>query len=86
MLSRLRAFLNASCRRGRFERGMADELRFHIDTHAEDLLRSGVPRRKRCGARARRSAPSRGSRKSAVKAVACVSSTSSGRICATACG
>jgi predicted permease len=30
-------------RRRRFERDVADELRFHIDTYADDLIRSGVP-------------------------------------------
>jgi predicted permease len=44
MLARLRSFMAALTRRSRFEDGMADELRFHVDAVAADLERSGVPR------------------------------------------
>ncbi len=30
--------------RDEFEQNMADELRFHIEQVAEDLMRSGIPR------------------------------------------
>ena len=42
MLSRLRLFADALFRRGRFEKSMADEMRFHMDAYADDLMRSGV--------------------------------------------
>ena len=45
MFPRLRSFLTAWMRRKRFEDGLADEVRFHLDAHAEDLIRSGVPGR-----------------------------------------
>jgi predicted permease len=41
---RLRAWLNATLRRSRLESEMDAELRFHLETYAEDLVRSGVPR------------------------------------------
>ncbi|MGH9329471.1 MAG: ABC transporter permease, partial [Vicinamibacterales bacterium] len=44
MIDRLRSLLTALFRRSRFEDGMADELRFHVDAYADDLVRSGVPR------------------------------------------
>ena len=44
MFRRLRRFLGAALRRDRFEDGMADEMRFHLDAYAADLERSGVPR------------------------------------------
>jgi macrolide transport system ATP-binding/permease protein len=44
MLTRLRAFLNALFRRRRMESEMDEELRFHMEAYAEDLLRSGIPR------------------------------------------
>ncbi len=49
-----RSALAVSLRRQRFEDGVSDELRFHIDAYAEDLVRSGVsPAEARRRARAR---------------------------------
>ena len=45
MYSRLRSFLIACTRRERFEDSLDEEVRFHLDACAEDLVRSGVPRR-----------------------------------------
>jgi predicted permease len=42
MFSRLRSLVRALVRRRRFEHGMAEELRFHIDTYAADLQRRGM--------------------------------------------
>jgi len=44
LLSRVRAWLNSVTRRSRFERDMATELRFHVDSYTEDLVRSGMTR------------------------------------------
>src|SRR5262245_28617319 len=44
MVPRLRFFLRGLFRRRHFEGAMSDELQFHIDAFAEDLVRSGVPR------------------------------------------
>jgi predicted permease len=44
MFSRLVDFVNALLGRSRFEREMSSELRFHMETYTEDLVRSGVPR------------------------------------------
>jgi putative ABC transport system permease protein len=44
MFTRLRSFVMACLRRDRFEAGMDDELQFHIDAYAGDLMRSGIPR------------------------------------------
>src|SRR5207302_9483324 len=44
-LNRLRSWLRAMLRRSRVENEMDAELRFHIEAFAEDLVRSGVPRR-----------------------------------------
>ena len=41
-LRSLRSALAVVLRRQRFEDGVADELRFHIDAYADDLVRSGV--------------------------------------------
>ena len=41
-LARVRSLISALLRRDRFEDGMRDELRFHIDAYADDLVRSGV--------------------------------------------
>jgi predicted permease len=41
--SRLRSWFGAILRRSRMESEMDAELRFHIETYAEDLIRSGVP-------------------------------------------
>ena len=43
-MARLRSLIDTLLRRSRFERGMAEELRFHVDAFTEDLVRSGVPR------------------------------------------
>ncbi len=45
MFSRLRSFLTAWTRRERFEDSLDEEVRFHLDAYAEDLIRSGLPRR-----------------------------------------
>ncbi|HEV2340870.1 MAG TPA: ABC transporter permease [Candidatus Acidoferrales bacterium] len=44
LLARLRSWLRAILHRSRTERDMDAELRSHIDSYAEDLLRSGLPR------------------------------------------
>ena len=44
MLSRLRSVVDAVFHRDRFERAMTEEMRFHMDAYAEDLVRSGIPR------------------------------------------
>ena len=44
-LSRLRSFFATLMRRERFEDSLDEEVRFHLDAYAEDLVRSGVPRR-----------------------------------------
>ncbi|HKT68888.1 MAG TPA: permease prefix domain 1-containing protein, partial [Terriglobales bacterium] len=41
---RIRSWVGALLRRRRMEREMDAELRFHIESYAEDLIRSGVPR------------------------------------------
>ena len=43
MFSRLRSFLTAWTWRARFEDALDEEVRFHLDAHAEDLVRSDVP-------------------------------------------
>ena len=43
ILHSLRSAIGVALRRRRFEDGVAEELRFHIDTYAEDLVRAGVP-------------------------------------------
>ena len=45
MFSRLHSFLTAWARRERFEDSLDEEVRFHLDAYAEDLVRSGVPGR-----------------------------------------
>jgi predicted permease len=42
--SRFRSWLQATLRRSRMESDMRDELHFHVEAYAEDLVRSGVPR------------------------------------------
>ena len=42
MLSRLRSLLQALLHRGRFENGMAEEVRFHIEEYTRELMRSGL--------------------------------------------
>ena len=45
MLARLRSFLTAWTRRERFEDGLDEEVRFHLESYAVDLMRSGMPER-----------------------------------------
>lgn len=42
--NRIRSWLRATLQRSRAESEMHAELRFHIETYAEDLVRSGIPR------------------------------------------
>jgi putative ABC transport system permease protein len=52
MFPRLRSFWQAFWNRSRFERDLDDEMRFHLEARAEDLVRSGLPReeaRRRAG-------------------------------------
>jgi hypothetical protein len=42
--SRLRSWSQTTLRRSRMESEMDTELRFDMETFAEDLIRSGVPR------------------------------------------
>ena len=42
MLARLHALLRALTSRRDFEAGLTEELRFHIEQHTEDLVRSGM--------------------------------------------
>jgi predicted permease len=44
MLKRLRSILRALTSRRDFEAGMTEELRFHMEQYADDLVRSGVSR------------------------------------------
>ena len=44
MLSRLQSFLTTLIWRKRFEDDLAEELRFHLESHTEDLVRAGMPR------------------------------------------
>ena len=43
MFRRLRSYLTAWTRRDGFEESLDEEVRFHLDAHARDLVRSGVP-------------------------------------------
>lgn len=42
ILSRLRSWLYSSVHRGDLDRAIGDELQFHIDRYAEDLVRAGL--------------------------------------------
>ena len=44
MKARLRSWLHATTHRSQLEGEMDDELRFHIESYAEDLMRTGLPR------------------------------------------
>ena len=44
MLSRLGSFLSAMTQRQHFESSLDEEVRFHLDAYADDLIRSGIPR------------------------------------------
>jgi hypothetical protein len=43
LFARLRSWLMSMVKRGRLETAVEEELRFHIESYAEDLVRSGVP-------------------------------------------
>ena len=43
MLSKLRSLLRALLHRSAFEREMDEELRFHLESRAADLVKAGVP-------------------------------------------
>ena len=43
MLKQIRSFFHVLKSRDDFERGMSEELRFHIDQYMADLIRAGVP-------------------------------------------
>ena len=43
MLSRLRSYVTAWTRRDGFEESLDEEVSFHLDAYARDLIRSGVP-------------------------------------------
>src|SRR4029077_13402793 len=52
MFARLRSLWQAFWNRSRFERDMDDEMRFHLETRTDDLIRSGLSRaeaRRRAG-------------------------------------
>ena len=42
MFGRLQSLVRVLFRRGRFERGMSDELHFHVEAYEADLRRTGV--------------------------------------------
>jgi predicted permease len=44
LLARLRSFLGTLARRRRFEAGMREELQFHVDARADELVASGLSR------------------------------------------
>ena len=44
MFKRFRSLFRVLTQRRDFEDGMTEELRFHIEQYADDLVRSGVPR------------------------------------------
>jgi hypothetical protein len=44
MWNRIRSWLQAMFQRSRLEREMDAELRFHVETYTEDLIRTGAPR------------------------------------------
>jgi hypothetical protein len=44
MPARIRSFIDVVLRRARFERDMRDEMRFHLETRADDLERAGFTR------------------------------------------
>ena len=44
MLARLRSLFRAITRRQRFEETLSEELRFHLDAHADDLIEQGLSR------------------------------------------
>ena len=42
--TRLRSWTSATVRSSRMERGMDDEMRFHVEAHATELMKRGVPK------------------------------------------
>jgi putative ABC transport system permease protein len=44
LAGRFRSLVDVLIRRGRFEAGMDDELRFHLETYVDELVRDGIPR------------------------------------------
>jgi predicted permease len=46
MFKRLRSFFRVLTRRGEFEDGMTEELRFHVEQYTDELVRAGVSREK----------------------------------------
>jgi putative ABC transport system permease protein len=44
LVSQIRSWLRATLHRSHTERDMDAELRFHLETYAEDLIRAGIPR------------------------------------------
>ncbi|MGH7461015.1 MAG: permease prefix domain 1-containing protein, partial [Longimicrobiales bacterium] len=44
MFPRLRSLSRSLFRRGRYERELDEEMRFHVSAYADDLVRAGVPR------------------------------------------
>jgi putative ABC transport system permease protein len=44
MFARFRSFVRSAVKRSAFEREMDDELRFHLEQRADDLVRRGLPR------------------------------------------
>ena len=44
LLAQLRSWLHSLLRRSDLERDMDAELRFHLETCADDLVRAGIPR------------------------------------------
>ncbi len=44
LFSQLRSWLHSALRRSRTERDMDAEFRFHLESYADDLIRTGVPR------------------------------------------
>ena len=45
MFAKLRSLLNALVKRGGFEKEMDSEMRFHLDSYSNDLVKSGISRR-----------------------------------------
>ena len=74
-LKRLQLLWRALSGRTALEHDMDEELRFHLESRAADLARSGGPLRKPPAARALNSAPSKAARKGAARRAACGPST-----------
>ena len=50
MLKQIRSLFRVLKSRDDFERGMSEELRFHVDQYMADLVRAGVPPQRLHGA------------------------------------